>query len=256
MDNNGLKAFYNDKYTSGKENFFTFSSFNENLKIASLDDWKNKKVLEIGCGEGDLASILAYGEAKIKAIDYSKDAIEIARKKYNIHNLEFLTVDYENLDKNEKFDIVVMAGVLEHMDNPFDTLKKISVNLLNRPGKIITSSPSFLNPRGYIWMTLHLLFDIKISLSDLHFLFPYDFEEWAKQLNTKLSYISVDQDWGHGDRLIIDFNKRLRNAFKDKGITGITADIDKYLKWLSKTLKYTAYTNFSGATIIYQLEFE
>lgn len=253
MDNKDLKTLYNDKYKSGKQNFFTFTSFNESLKIASLDNWKDKKVLEIGCGEGDLASILACGEAKVKAIDYSEESIEIARKKYHIPNLEFFSINYEDFDRNEKFDIIIMQGVLEHMDNPLDTLKRISGDLLNRPGKIITSSPGFLNPRGYIWMTLHLLFDIKVSLTDLHFLFPYDFEEWAKQLNAKLSYISVDQDWGHGDRLIIDFNKRLRNAFRDKGIT---ADIDKYLKWLSKTLKYTTYTDFSGANIIYQLEFE
>ena len=35
--------------------------------------------------------------------------------------------------------------------------------LLKKDGILLTSSPSFLNPRGYVWMTLQLLFDVPMS---------------------------------------------------------------------------------------------
>ena len=69
-----------------------------------------------------------------------------------------------------------MQGVLEHLDKPFKTLRSIIIANLKKNGQFITSSPSFLNPRGYVWMTLQLLFDVPMSLTDIHFLCPFDFE--------------------------------------------------------------------------------
>ena len=102
-------------------------------------------------------------------------------------------------------------------------------------------------------MALQLLLEVPMSLSDTHFLCPFDFEEYAKKLGAHLSYRSIDQDWGHGERLIVDFQKRLKNAFKDKGLD---ANTERFLNWLSKTVNYTTYSEFSGANIVYEFAFE
>lgn len=247
-----LKNLYEKVYAGGSENFFTFLLYRDAMVIVQSVEWEGRKVLEIGCGEGGLASIIAFHGADVMAIDYSEEAIKIAEKKYSLENCRFKCCDYR--DVSDRFDIVVMHGVLEHTDDPYETLLYIKENLLiNTHSKIITSSPSFLNARGYIWMTLLLLFDVPMSLSDVHYLCPFDLENFAKKLGGKLTYKSCDQDLGHGERLVIDFKKRLANALRDAGMKG---DVDKLLSWLTKTLPYKNYTDFSGAYIVYTITFD
>ena len=52
--------------------------------------------------------------------------------------------------------------------------------VVEKDGYLINLCPSFLNVRGHVWMTLQLLFDVPMSLSDLHFLCPFDFEEFCE----------------------------------------------------------------------------
>ena len=247
-----MKALYENVYKEGAyEHFFTFPMTEGTLEIASRDEWQGKRVLDIGCGEGDLAAILSICGANVLGVDYAQSAIDIANSRYNRPNLEFVKCRYTDLA--ERFDTIVMHGVLEHMDDPLATLQTVSTRLLNRPGKIITSSPSFLNPRGYIWMALQLLLDVPMSLSDRHFLCPFDFERYARELGAELQYCSVDQDWGHGERLIADFDRRLRNAFRDRSLP---ANVDRFLEWLSRTTAYPSFTDFSGALIVYEFRFD
>lgn len=200
--------------------------------------------LEIGCGDGGLTRKIAAFDYCCYGVDYvaSEEWTSILR---NGQFFFFIKDDYRNVNKSD-CDIVVMKGVLEHMDSPEETLTFIAENF--KPNQIITSSPSFLNPRGYIWMALQLLFDYEMSLADLHFILPSEMEAWAEKLGYDIEYKSVDQDWGHGERLIEDFKKRLPNVFKD-----IEADIPKFMAWLEKTLPYHNYTEDSGATIVYNL---
>ena len=247
-----LKTIYNEWYKKGAyEHCFTFLPYEHSMTIVQSANWECRKVLEIGCGEGDLAAIIAYHGADVTAIDYSKEAIKIAKSKFNIKNLSFHCTQIEKL--KDKFDVVVMQGVLEHIEKPFDMLQYIKNNLLkDKNSEIITGCPSFLNPRGYIWMTLQLLFKVPMSLTDVHFLCPFDFEEIAKKLGMALSYKSCDQSWGGGQKLIIDFKKRLVNALRDAKMEG---NVDALIAWLEKAVKYSNSTEYSGAIIVYRLFF-
>ncbi|MBN1385104.1 MAG: methyltransferase domain-containing protein [Elusimicrobia bacterium] len=247
-----LKAIYNRWYKDGAyEHSFTFLPYEESMTIIQSTNWEGRKVLEIGCGEGDLAAIIAYHGASVTAIDYSEEAIKIAKSKFNIKNLSFHCTQVEKL--KSKFDVVVMQGVLEHIEKPFNMLGYIKSNLLrDKNSEIITESPSFLNPRGYIWMTLQLLFKVPMSLTDVHFLCPFDFEEIAEKLGMALSYKSCEQSWGGGQKLIIDFKKRLVNALRD---AKMKADIKSLITWLEKAVRYSNYTEYSGASIVYRLFF-
>jgi 2-polyprenyl-3-methyl-5-hydroxy-6-metoxy-1,4-benzoquinol methylase len=242
---------YNHIYENDSTKFFTCNVFEESKMIMdSLNNWKDLEVLEIGCGEGALASMISYAGAKyVDAIDYSEVAINHAKKKYNIPNVNYTCCNFTEITK--KYDIVVLQGVLEHFDTPFISLKKILDNNLKQTGILITSSPSFLNPRGYIWMTLQSLFDIPMSLTDLHYLCPFDFKNFCETYDYKLTYISGYQDWGSGQTTINDFNKRLRNAIKDANMDN--SKVDKLLNWLTKSLPYFQQTNDTGAMIAYKI---
>jgi 2-polyprenyl-3-methyl-5-hydroxy-6-metoxy-1,4-benzoquinol methylase len=238
MNNADLQSHYD----SGHK--YTFDMVEEHFGILNYMDWDGLRVLEIGCGNGKLAEDISKKGGDVLAIDYS----DYELKEFKRGNLEVRHCDYR--DVVGKFDVVVMKGVLEHMDDPLHTLDYIKTYI--KPMWIVTSSPSFLNPRGYIWMALKTLLDVPMSLTDLHYICPFDMQEWAHELGCFLEYESVDQDWGHGKRLCIDFEKRLKNALRDKGLK---ADVPAFIEWLEKTLPYRADTHSSGATVIYKLIF-
>jgi hypothetical protein len=102
-----------------------------------------------------------------------------------------------------------------------------------------------------VWMTLQLLFDVPMSLTDLHFLCPFDFENYAKANSLSLALRSIDQDRGNGERLIIDFQKRLPNALKDAGMDN--SKVDRFLEWLSQASPYQQRDELSGATVAYKM---
>lgn len=79
---------------------------------------KNAKVLEIGCGIGTVTKLLArfFNKGKIVAVDISPKSIEIAKHLYaNLNNIEFFVSDMQDFKHILKFDVVIMADVLEHI---------------------------------------------------------------------------------------------------------------------------------------------
>jgi 2-polyprenyl-3-methyl-5-hydroxy-6-metoxy-1,4-benzoquinol methylase len=117
LTNEILRTKYSEIYRDGAyENYFTFNSYDILKEIVdSTDDWTGKNVLDIGCGEGDLATMISFaGAERVHAIDYSDKAIDISKKRINLDNVFFECMDGN--DVTDKYDVIVMAGVLEHID--------------------------------------------------------------------------------------------------------------------------------------------
>jgi 2-polyprenyl-3-methyl-5-hydroxy-6-metoxy-1,4-benzoquinol methylase len=254
MRNQELTQVYNKVYKNDSSSFYSFNTFPESkLILEMLPQWNGLKVLEIGCGEGRLAAMLSFAGAKqVDALDYSEEAIKIAQSRIRLDNVHYRCCDYTQVQ--ERYDVVVLQGVLEHLDAPFSALESMLHTLLHDGGSLITSSPSFVNPRGYVWMTLQTLFAVPMSLTDIHFLCPFDFEEFARTKGYALEFRSTDQDWGAGQRMLIDFQKRLPNALRDAGLDG--TQVAALLTWLEKTTQYQTHTEYSGATLAYKISKE
>jgi len=259
--NEALKSFYESAYASGESNTFTFF---ENGKHVSEDhptaltlcDWKGKKVLDVGCGTGMLVrNIAALGAFHVHGIDYAVHAIEEANKIEHPVNSTYEQADAMEYQTKERYDVVITLGTAEHLDDPALFLRKMA-SFLNSSGEIILACPHFLNPRGYVWMALAKLLNVPMSLSDLHFIHPWDIEVWAKSAGLKASLVTtVDKDWACGDRLIRDFNKRLRNALRDANLSN--TGVDSYISYLEELVNYLgkdgAQANIDGATAFYRL---
>ena len=252
--NERLRKKYDQIYKQGAyENFFSFS--NKSILEAifnKLDDLNNKTLLDVGCGEGDLLKMLEKSGAKsLTGIDYSNEAIKIAENNLKLRQDVFLRC-IDAKDVEGKYDFITMAGVLEHVDRPFKLLRKLIKTNLNKKGKLISVSPSFMNPRGYIWMTLQKLLNVPMSLSDINFFTPDDFIRFANENKIEIEIETFDKDWGGGERTIIDFKKRLVNALRDAKLDN--SKVDDFLEWLKISIPYFKHSKYTGALMIISLK--
>jgi|TARA_B110000438_G_scaffold302301_1_gene359585 2-polyprenyl-3-methyl-5-hydroxy-6-metoxy-1,4-benzoquinol methylase len=259
-NNSNLKLFYNKVYKKGEEKHFTSfvakgTPTDEVKEVLKELNWKNKLILDVGCGTGLFAyTVSKLGPKKVLGIDFSKEAIDIAQKTHKNHNLQYQFLDVKEIKL--KYDVIVSLGTLEHMDNPLKTLKTLKKHL-NKNGKIIITSPNWTNPRGYILMTLWHLFNSPITLADLHYQTPVDFQEYAKKLNMNFKWRTIDRSWAHGDILISDFKKRIPNVLKDSKLPNNPAQIKKFLNWIeSNVLPFDNSLPHSGATGLYIFSFK
>lgn len=84
----------------------------------------HSSILEIGCGTGDLLNSLKPKRGV--GIDISSEMIKNAKQKFP--HLEFLEMDAENVEINEKFDYIVISdtlGYFEDIQKVFREIKKI-----------------------------------------------------------------------------------------------------------------------------------
>ena len=253
--NKNLKHFYNKVYAKGEKKHFTIkresASLSEIKEVLKQVSWKGKKVLDVGCGTGLFAYNAAKRGAFVLGIDFSTEAIDIANSQHTHKNLKFQSIDVNEI--KEKFDVIVSNGTLEHMDDPLKSLKLFKKHL-TKNGCIITTSPNWSNPRGYMLMPLLLLFNAPITLADLHYFTPIDFKNFSKQLGMSLSWKTFDKSWGHGDILVQDFKKRLPNVLRDSNLPNKKKNIDLLIKWIQNNInKLNHDLPHSGATGLYKL---
>ena len=255
MKNYKLKTFYNKVYKKGENQHFTLfvtkgTTTNEIKEVLKELNWKNKSVLDVGCGTGLFAhKVSKLGPKQVLGIDFSKEAVEIAIGTHKNHNLQYQVLDVKEI--KSKYDVIVSLGTLEHMDNPLKTLKILKKHL-TKNGKIIVTSPNWTNPRGYILMTLWHLFNAPITLADLHYQTPIDFQNYAKKLNMHLKWRTFDRNWGHGNILITDFEKRLPNIIKDTKLKVTQTQIRSLIQWIkTNVVSFNNDLPHSGAIGLY-----
>lgn len=118
-----------------------------------LPSLKNKTILDLGCGSGDMDMyFIENGAKKVVAVDISKNMINEGKNKYNCEKIHFKVLKMEEISKiNGKFDIVY-SSLAFHYVKDFDRLIKNIYKLLKPKGILIfsqesplVSAPIFLN---------------------------------------------------------------------------------------------------------------
>ncbi len=111
-------------------------------RFAEFPRWKNKKVLEIGCGIGTDTMNFARNGASVVAVDYSDQSIAIARQRARVFGLEgsiqFHHGNAEELQDFlpvEQFDLIYSFGVIHHTPHPDRVLEQVKA--YGRPGTVV-----------------------------------------------------------------------------------------------------------------------
>jgi 2-polyprenyl-3-methyl-5-hydroxy-6-metoxy-1,4-benzoquinol methylase len=109
-----------------------------------LDNIEFTNYLDIGCGDGKLINILSKKFTKrFIGIDYSKQAISLAKAFNNNKNVEYKVFDMFNDKMEENFDVISMVEVIEHIEpTMLNLFLQNSINFLNSNGYFIGSVPS------------------------------------------------------------------------------------------------------------------
>lgn len=100
MDKNYWKNIYSQQSESEQPSLFA-------QYIVDTYGVENKKLIELGCGNGRDAIYFANANAIVDAIDQCDNIIELLQHRYQrLNNLQFKCLDFTNLDNNSKYDIV------------------------------------------------------------------------------------------------------------------------------------------------------
>lgn len=103
--------------------------------LIPFDELAGKDVLEVGCGTGVHARLLAEAGANVSAVDLTPTAIDLTRRRLELHGL---TADVREADAERlpfdvaSFDFVWSWGVVHHSEHTEEVLAEIARVL--RPG--------------------------------------------------------------------------------------------------------------------------
>lgn len=102
-----------------------------------------KSVLDVGCSIGTLGtSIKENFHASVTGIEIDEQMAEVAKSKIDHVIIGGATEVFSNkILYDQKFDTIIFADVLEHLVDPWATIR-LSTNYLNEGGYIVASIPN------------------------------------------------------------------------------------------------------------------
>ena len=134
--------FYNLwKKLSDKQFLLSVELIKRRLKINNFKEknFKNKTILDVGCGSGRWCVLAAQlGAKRIIGVDSSVKNIRFNKSKFKkIKNIKFIYGDNTSLKiKNNFSDITISQGVIHHTTDMFNSLNEL-IRVTKKNGKII-----------------------------------------------------------------------------------------------------------------------
>ena len=176
-----------DKYFELRSiNQNTYNNYNIPMYLKSVLTNKEARILDYGCGFGQLiVALRKAGFSNVEGADINPIAIKSLHEQQVIaHNL-LMDKDFHNKN-SEKFDIIIMSHVLEHIPK-YEIVGILNSvrSLLTNEGSLIVMVPNAQSNTGCYWayedFTHHLLF----TAGSLHYV--------LKSANfSEVSFLDVD----------------------------------------------------------------
>ena len=121
-----IPVYFEDKKKDNLRIFNTYNRLLEFLKCPAIS--KNKKLLDLGSGEGSFVSVCK---------DYNINAFALDAYSHKI-DFELDKIPFES----NQFDFITLTSVIEHIKSPKNLLIEIR-RVLNKDGYLIITTPNF-----------------------------------------------------------------------------------------------------------------
>jgi len=124
-----------DDFVKAYEGNITFDYDNNILlnwypkRIISENNKKELKLLELGLGHGYSTTIFAETYNEHTVLDGSPAVIKHFKAKHPECKVNIIETYFEEFKSDEKYDLIVMGFILEHVDNPVQILKHFKTYL-------------------------------------------------------------------------------------------------------------------------------
>lgn len=190
-----------------------YTDFNDRLIRARYDHleqyFRGDNCLELGPANGEGTAYLVKHFKRVVAVDGSQQAIDDLKKRFPEPNLELVCSYFEDFKMDEKFSTIVLAHILEHVDNPGEILA-VAKRFLKPDGIMIVDVPNAMSLHRQIGVEMGLLKEV----TELN---EGDHSIGHKRVYTPEAFKKEIEDAGlHIDRFGGVFIKILSNAQSEK----------------------------------------
>ncbi|NCN58641.1 hypothetical protein COW99_01850 [Candidatus Roizmanbacteria bacterium CG22_combo_CG10-13_8_21_14_all_38_20] len=119
-------------------------------KINSIRSLNKLNILDLGCGYGSLSKTLGELGAQVTSAEVNQKSLEFAKKFLSPYkNVKIVKIGKEKLPfKSQKFDIVFLFDVIEHVKNPKTTIEE-SLRVLKKGGLLIVEFTPYYSIVGH-----------------------------------------------------------------------------------------------------------
>lgn len=112
-----------------------------------IKDKKNLKILEIGGGKGN--TLLYLKEKGIASEIHLIDIVDITEHKDKFDSIKILDIENAVLNESVKYDIIILADVLEHLKEPERVIYRLKEYLVDN-GSFLVSLPNIRHYTAFI----------------------------------------------------------------------------------------------------------
>ena len=141
---------YDQDYNSTRNFSSTYQAYLDHLvKLCSIGIDKNKRVLEIGCGDGEFLKNFC---TETGACGFGYDTSYHGEENYK-ENVVFHKETFIPSNKNYPFDAVFLRHILEHIPNPYYFLKEIC-----QPDRILPGTKLWIEVPDFEWIVKNGVF--------------------------------------------------------------------------------------------------
>jgi len=193
--------------TKNLQNYFNeFRSVENNLKKKP----KDIKILEIGAGWGYWSLLAKTCNFDIYSVEISSTRLKYMKK----NNLKA----FDNVEKlkNKKFDVIYLDQTFEHLQSPYDILKKLR-KLLKKGGLFIIKVPSGLFTKRKLNNNYNFQKDEIIPLEHINTFNYKTFNFISKRFGLKILYFFSPYKFT-SIKFYKDFIKNILNYYTNKTV--------------------------------------
>jgi 2-polyprenyl-3-methyl-5-hydroxy-6-metoxy-1,4-benzoquinol methylase len=145
-DNEGRKYAYN----------FDLDVMHPFMVRSFLPFFRQGATLELGSYEGGFTERLLAHTSDITCVEAAGQALAVARDRLQ-NKVRFVHGDFESVQLPQKYENIVLTHVLEHLDHPVRTLKRVNDDWLSDTGYLFLVCPNANAPSRQIAVKMGLI---------------------------------------------------------------------------------------------------